>query len=242
VRVKGRATLRAAFGYGDAPRLAKTAMAIQASTYRTTRRDGIPVVPAGVRADSPAAHEFESSSQLLHGLSMTSSGLSEYALEVEGQNDMSLAIQKILVPATGLPVHPVSEEEERGLNISVVFTSVESTLAALKEAGTLASSLGARITLLVPQVVPYPLPLETPPVLVEFNERRFRVIASQSPVETSVKVYLCRDKIQTLTSVLSPGSIVVVGGRKRWWWPTRDEALTRELRRAGHEVIFKQME
>ena len=152
---------------------------------------------------------------------------------------MSLAIEKILVPATGHLAPPRVEGADRGLNISVVFTSVESTLAALKEAGTLASSLGARITLLVPQVVPYPLPLETPPVLVEFNERRFRVIASQSPVETSVHIYLCRDKFQTLTSVLSPGSIVVLGGRKRWW-PTRDEVLARELRRAGCEVIFKE--
>jgi len=155
---------------------------------------------------------------------------------------MSLAIQKILVPATRLPIPRGTEEAERGLNISVVFTSVESTLAALREAGTLASSLGARITLLVPQVVPHPLPLETPPVLVEFNEKRFRVIASQSPVETSVRIYLCRDKIHTLTSVLKPGSIVVLGGRKRWLWPTRDEALACELRRAGHEVIFKQTE
>jgi hypothetical protein len=170
---------------------------------------------------------------------MTSSGLSEYALEVEGRNDMSLAIQKILAPATGFPVQPGTEETERGLNISVVFTTVESTLAALKEAGALASSLGARITLLVPQVVPYPLPLETPPVLVEFDERRFRVIASQSPVETRVHIYLCRDKIETLTSVLNPGSIVVLGGRKRWW-PTRDEVLAKALRRAGHEVFFKE--
>ena len=91
----------------------------------------------------------------------------------------------------------------------MVFTSVESTLAALKEAGNLANSLGARIKLVVPQVVPYPLPLETPPVLVEFNENRFRVMASESPVETSVQIYLCRDRFETLTSVLKPGSIVV---------------------------------
>jgi hypothetical protein len=173
---------------------------------------------------------------------MTSSGLSEYALKVEGRNDMSLAIRKILAPGVELPIHADATEVDRGLNLSVVFTSVESTLAALKEAGSLASSLGARITLVVPQVVPYPLPLETPPVLIDFNEKCFRVIASQNPVETSVHVYLCRDRIQALTSVLNPGSIVVLGGRKRWWWPTYDQVLARELRRTGHEVIFKETE
>jgi len=154
---------------------------------------------------------------------------------------MSLAIEKILVPATAHPAQPGAAEADRKLNISVVFTSVAATLAALKEAGTLANSLGAHITLLVPQVVPYPLPLESPPVLVEFNEKRFRVIASQSPVETKVHIYLCRDKLETLTSVLGPRSIVVLAGRRRWWL-SRDERLARQLRRAGYEVIFKEME
>ena len=82
---------------------------------------------------------------------------------------MALAIEKVLVPATRHPIQSGAEEADRKLNISVVFTSIESTLAALKEAGTLAYSLGARITLLVPQVVPYPLALETPPVLIDFD-------------------------------------------------------------------------
>jgi hypothetical protein len=172
---------------------------------------------------------------------MTSSGFHEYYQDVEGLNNMSLAVEKILMPATAQPSRPPVEKADQKLNIAVVFTSVESTLAALKEAGTLASSLGARITLLVPQVVPYPLALETPPVLIEFNERRFRLIASQSPVETTVQIYLCRDGLATLTNVLTPGSIVVIGGQKRWW-PTREKKLARQLRRAGHEVVFKETE
>jgi hypothetical protein len=172
---------------------------------------------------------------------MTSSGLSPYASIVGAQKEMSLAFEKILAPATGRPEQPSTTEADQKLNISVVFTSVESTLAALKEAGGLASSLGARITLLVPQVVPYPLALETPPVLIEFNETRFRLIASQSPVETTVRIYLCRDGLETLTNVLNPGSIVVIGGQKRWW-PTREKKLARQLRRAGHEVVFKETE
>jgi hypothetical protein len=152
---------------------------------------------------------------------------------------MALAIEKILKPETGCPAWPVSDEADQQLNIAVVFTSVESTLTALKEAGNLASSLGARIKLMVPHVVPHPLPLEAPPVRVEFNENRFRVIASQSPVETSVQIYLCRDRFETLTSALKPGSIVILGGRKRWW-PTKDKTLARQLRRAGYEVLFKE--
>jgi hypothetical protein len=142
-----------------------------------------------------------------------------------------------LKPATTRPAEPEIDERDPSLNISVLFTSVEATLAALKRAGELAHSLGVRLTLLVPQIVPFPLPLESPPVLLDWNEHRFSVIAQKSPVETTVRIYLCRDRMETLESVLSPHSIVVVGARKRWW-PTAEERMARKLRRAGHEVIL----
>jgi hypothetical protein len=151
---------------------------------------------------------------------------------------MSLALEKLLTPATRRPNRPAAEEAESRLNISVVFTSVETTLAALKEAGSLASRLGARITLVVPQVVPYPLPLASPPVLVDWNEKRFHVLAKESPVETTVQIYLCRDRTEALMKALKPQSLVVIGGYARRWWPTKEQTLAKALRRAGHEVIF----
>ncbi len=155
---------------------------------------------------------------------------------------MALAFETILTPTPGYPVQPAQlEQSEARLNVAVVFTSVDATIAALRKAGTLASRLGGRITLLVPQVVPYPLPLTSPPVLLEWNERRFRVIASEGPVETRVLLYLCRDRLETLKAALSPRSLIVVGGRKRWW-PASEERLARNLRRAGHEVIFTETE
>jgi hypothetical protein len=154
---------------------------------------------------------------------------------------MPLGLDKFLASAPGFPTAPAAERTDQRLNIAVVFTSVQATLAALKEAGNLANNLGARITLIVPEVVPYAVPLDTPPVLVEFNENRFRVIASESAVETSVRICLCRDRFVGLGSALNPGSIVVLGGPKRWW-QTKNQRLASDLRRAGYEVIFKETE
>ena len=157
------------------------------------------------------------------------------------RKDISLAFQRRLVPETKRPSPPALDGTEHRLEVAVVFTSAPATIAALRTAGGLADRLSARITMIVPQVVPYPLPLESPPVLIEFSERRFQQIAEESPVETTVRIYLCRHRTETLRSVLAPGSLVVIGGRKRWW-PTREKTLARQLRRAGHEVVFTEME
>jgi hypothetical protein len=155
---------------------------------------------------------------------------------------MTLAMEKALRPAAGLPAAPEGQEPGARLNISVIFTSVEPTLAALRKAGALASSLGARITIFAPQVVPYPLPLESPPVLLDWSERRFSVIAAASPVETSVCIYLCRDRAAALRDALKPRSVVVIGGRRGWRPFSAEKSLARRLRRAGHEVIYAEME
>jgi hypothetical protein len=162
---------------------------------------------------------------------------------------MALALERLLTPSTRPPERPTPQEVEAGLNIglniSVVYTSVDATLGALKQAGSLADRLGAHITLVVPQIVPRPLPLDSPPVLIDWNENRFRVMASEVPVQTTVQIYLCRDRWETLDSVLKPHSLVVVGskpgGRKRWW-PTPESRLANKLRKAGHEVIFTETE
>jgi hypothetical protein len=149
---------------------------------------------------------------------------------------MALALERMIAPVTGAPVPPFTEESGSKLDISVVFTSIEATLTALKEAGNLASSLGGRITLIVPQIVPYPLPLASPPVLIDFSERRLRVIASNSKVETRVSIYLCREPLEILRSVLKPHSLVVIGSRKSWW-PTAEKRLAAKLRHFGHQVV-----
>ncbi len=153
---------------------------------------------------------------------------------------MSLALQRI-TPAVGRPERPSPATTETRLNVDVVFNTVPATLTALKKAGELANRLGAHITLLVPQVVPYPLPLQSPPVLLDWNERRFQVISEQSRVETTVRLYLCRDRTAALLKALRPHSLVVLGGPIRWW-PTSEERLARQLRNAGHEVIFAETE
>ena len=154
---------------------------------------------------------------------------------------MSLALKKHLTPLCWVPRFPEPDSTESKLEIFVIFTSEKGTIGALRKAGALAAQLRGRITLVVPQVVPYPLPLSRPPVLLSFSEQKFRAIAAESPVETVVRLYLCRDRYTAVESALSPQSLAVLETAKRWW-PTREKRLARRLQRAGHNVIATETE
>jgi hypothetical protein len=146
-------------------------------------------------------------------------------------------VERLPIPAIGLPAFPKSDETKQRLEIVVVHTSVQATLTALTRAAALAKGLNARLRLVMMNVIPYPLPLDSPPVRRDFCERHFVEIASASPIETTVHLCMCRQRLETLIALLRPRSLLVIGGHKSWW-PTKEEKLARELRRAGHEVIL----
>ena len=123
------------------------------------------------------------------------------------------------------------------LEVNVVYTRLPGTAETLNAASGLARGLGARVTVHVAQVIPYPLALKSPPVSVQFAEQQLLALAGEQPVETNIQVYLCRDLTETIRRVLKPDSVVVIGGRKRWW-PSREQRLAGILRRDGHHVIF----
>ena len=101
-------------------------------------------------------------------------------------------------------------------------------MGALRTAGTLANQLGARITIVVPEVVSYQLPLDKPPVCRIGTKDDFQVLARECPVRRGAVLSLPRSW-QTLTKVLKPHSLVVLGGKKHWW-PTAESRLARRLR------------
>jgi hypothetical protein len=132
-------------------------------------------------------------------------------------------LSKLLsAPKTPEKLHPAST-----LEVVVMFTDVPGTLKALKTAAGL----------MAPQVVPYPLPLESPPVSKKFSQMRFQTLASHGPIDTHVELYFCRDRDEAVCQALEPEDIIVIGAR-RSWWPTAEKALARKLQRKGHHVIL----
>jgi hypothetical protein len=132
---------------------------------------------------------------------------------------------------------PPSGGGSRPIEVTVLYTGDAGTARALEKAAELTKDLNARVRLLVPQVVPYPLSLENPPVREEFQEARLLELAQPYAMDTRVEVFLCRDANELVLNKLAPASVVIVGGRKRIW-PTRESRAARTLRRHGHMVVF----
>ena len=135
------------------------------------------------------------------------------------------------------PVIPFPVDNPRRLRIHVLFTEMRETLAALRSAAALSSGMPAELALLVPLTVPYPLPLDAPPVPLEFACRRIGELVAEVTMEIEAYVYLCRDPYLTIADALSPHSLVVIGTSRRWLF-NKSKRMARKLRRQGHDVVL----
>jgi hypothetical protein len=134
------------------------------------------------------------------------------------------------------PALEIKQVSNSSLEIVVLHTASKETLGALKMAADLAYGL-APVRLIAIQEVPYPLPVDAPPVSVEFLEKRFSNMACEAGVDACVDIRLCRDAQDVLENELGPHCVVVIGGRRRWW-PTPAMRLARRLEHLGHQVVF----
>src|SRR5262245_15338203 len=93
--------------------------------------------------------------------------------------------------------YPAESVSERPL--TVVFTTERATLAALEYVTKLAGDLQTRVRILVPQVVPYPLPIDHPPAAAAFRLKTLLALARNGTIEIDVR--LCRDASECVTQV-----------------------------------------
>ena len=120
--------------------------------------------------------------------------------------------------------------------VVIPFTTPELTRVALRHAGV-CSDLDVHVALVDIQVVPFPCPLDQPPINREFSERRLQQLLKESRLPGHAAVLYTRDWLETFGKVLEPKSLVILATQKRWW-PTRQQKLARALTKAGHQVML----
>jgi hypothetical protein len=119
----------------------------------------------------------------------------------------------------------------------VIATRFEGAGPALATAIPLARGLRARLVLLVPQIVPYPLPVDGPAGATAFVERRYSDLVHEMEGEAAIRILLCRT-VSDVLPLIPPAATIVVGGESGSVLPSREERLRRRLMHLGHRVIF----
>lgn len=122
--------------------------------------------------------------------------------------------------------------------VHTIATCFEGTRAALVAAIPLARGSCARLIVLVPVVVPYPLPVDGPADSTAFAAERYRDLVHELDGEAQVCVCLCRDPDDVIRRMLPSHATVVVGGAAGTWRASREERLARRLTHLGHRAIF----
>jgi hypothetical protein len=118
----------------------------------------------------------------------------------------------------------------------VPYTNPELTRHALRHAAA-CSDLNVQVSLVDVQVVPFPCPLDRPPINQEHSYRRLQTLFRESGVRGRAAVLYTRDWMEGFCEALEPKSLVILAANKHWW-PTREKKLARVLLKAGHQVMF----
>jgi hypothetical protein len=137
-----------------------------------------------------------------------------HEIDLRGPSDISTSILWVVIP----------------------YTMPELTKAALRHAGV-CTDLNVHVSLVDIQIVPFPCPLDQPPIDKEFSDQRLRDLLRESQLRGSTEVLYARDWLEGFRRVLEPTSLVILGTKKRWW-RTREEKLASALSKAGHQVML----
>jgi hypothetical protein len=139
----------------------------------------------------------------------------------------------------GLPTQEVVTAATRDrLSVHVLATTREGTRWALTIAKRLTTGLDGRVVLLVPRLVSFATRFDPAgperPGLVD----QHRALAAAVGVHVDVLFCVCQRYDDVVRGMLGRSSLLIVGGRKRIWWPTREERLVSRLDREGYPVVF----
>src|SRR5262249_29351427 len=115
--------------------------------------------------------------------------------------------------------------------IHVFATTFDGTRAALAAAVPLARGSSAKLVLIVPRIVPYPLELDAPCESTTFVVKQYAAAIERLGGNATIDVCACRRLDDIVTRVVAAGSTIVVGGPVGRWLTTPEERLANRLSR-----------
>ncbi|MGE0702502.1 MAG: hypothetical protein AB7F99_07390 [Vicinamibacterales bacterium] len=135
----------------------------------------------------------------------------------------------------------VTDATRGRLSVNVLATTHDGTRCALGVAKRLTGSLDAQVVLLLPRLASsaggFDPASQERSTLVD----KYRALAADVGVHAKVLFCVCHRYDDVVHQMLGRSSLIVLGGRKRISWPTREERLVSRLTKEGYPVVFAQV-
>jgi hypothetical protein len=127
------------------------------------------------------------------------------------------------------------------LSVNVLATTPDGTRCALAVAKRLIGGVDAQVVLLLPRLAS--LAGRFDPASQERNTLvdEHRTLAADVGVHVKVLFCVCHRYDDIVHQMLGRSSLLIVGGKTRKWWPTREERLVSRLAAEGYPVVFAQV-
>jgi hypothetical protein len=135
----------------------------------------------------------------------------------------------------------VADAPRARLSVHVLATTRDGTTCALAVAKRLTRGLAAEVFLLLPRLASRAGGVDPA------SQERHALVAEQCALAAEVGVHatvlfcVCHRYDDVVHQMLGRSSLLIVGGRRRTWWPTREERLVNRLTREGYPVVFAQV-
>jgi hypothetical protein len=127
------------------------------------------------------------------------------------------------------------------LSVNVLATTHDGTRCAWDVAKRLTGGLDAQVVLFLPRLASFADGFD--PAGGERNALvdEHRALAADVGVHVKVLFCVCHRHDDVVHQMLGRCSLLIVGGRTRTWWPTREERLVSRLSAEGYPVVFAQV-
>jgi hypothetical protein len=132
----------------------------------------------------------------------------------------------------------VTSATRASLSVNVLATTHDGTRCALDVAERLTGGLDAQVVLLLSRLASSaggfdPSSQERSTLIDEH-----RALAADVGMHVKVLFCMCHRYDDVAHQMLGRSSLLIVGGRTRTWWPTREERLVNRLSAEGYPVVF----
>ena len=120
---------------------------------------------------------------------------------------------------------------------TVVATTLAGTRAAMRAATALVTGVEPRLHVIAARQMSPERPFDQQSASARAYAQAIMELPETMSAHVKVLPCVCR-RLTDVAQLLTPRTVVVIGGRSRWWWASREQRLAHTLTAEGYHVLF----